>query len=159
MNLTKWRKRGENGNGGTALDRLRGEVDTLFDRFFRDPWGTSLLDRAAGLTGWFPRVDLAESEDQVTVSAELPGVDPKDVEISVIGNTLTIRGEKQQEKEEKRRNYHYTERQYGSFHRSIDLPGSVDPDHVEATYKNGMLTVSMAKHPEAKPKKIPVKTG
>lgn len=158
MNLIKRHRREGNGDGGmpAPIARLWNEVDTLFDRFFQDPWGMSLL---GGWPGGFPRIDLAESEDEVTVCAELPGVDPNDVEISVVGDTLTIRGEKRREKEEKDRSYHYEERQYGSFHRAIELPSSVDPDKVDASYKNGMLTVTVAKRPEAKPKKIPVKTA
>ena len=104
-------------------------------------------------------MDLAESNDDVTVRIELPGVNPEDVEISVSGNVLSVRGEKQQDREEKRRDYLYAERAFGSFARSVTLPSSVDPDKVDATYKDGVLTVKLAKRADAKPKRIPVRTG
>jgi len=81
------------------------------------------------------------------------------VDISLEGNILNIRGEKKEEKEEKKRDYYYTERQFGSFHRSIQLPSSVDPDKVEAKFKDGVLTVTVPKRADAKPKRIEVKTS
>jgi len=104
-------------------------------------------------------MNLAESEGEVTVTAELPGVDPKDVDISVSDNLLTIRGEKKQEKEDRKRNYHYVERRFGSFHRSIQLPSSIDANKVDASFKNGILTVTLQKRQDAKPKRIAVKTN
>lgn len=161
MNLTPWRSKRSDGSGAgrteTGLARLRSEIDTLFDRFFEEPW--------RGLAEWpfggrfGPRVDLSETEDSFCVTAELPGVDPKDVDISVSGNILTLRGEKKQERQEKGRNYYRTERQYGSFQRSIPLPSSVDSDKVEASYKDGVLTITLAKRAEARPKRITVKEG
>lgn len=161
MNLIPWRnKREDRGglSGDNVLASLREEMDSMFERFFRDPWGTSWLAPLAR-SGWGPRIDLAESDSAITVTAELPGVEPKDVDISVSGNLLTIRGEKKQEKEEKGRNYHYSERQFGTFQRSIHLPVSVDSENVEAVYKNGMLTITLAKHPEARAKRIAIKEG
>jgi len=163
MSIIPWRNKRENRNGATAeehpLARLRVEMDHLFERFWRDPGGSSFADLLPSGVGVGLRLNLAESENEVTVTAELPGVDPKDVEISVTDNLLTIRGEKKQEKEEKKRNYHYVERSFGSFHRSIPLPSSVDSNKVDAHYKNGVLTVTLQKRPEAKPKRIAVKTG
>jgi len=163
MNLIPWRNKREDKNGPTAeehpLARLRDEMDHLFDRFWRDPLSTGLADVLPAGSGLGLRMNLAESENDVTVTAELPGVDPKDVEISVSDNTLTISGEKKQEKEDKRRNYHYVERSYGSFHRSIQLPSSADANKVDANYKNGILTVTLQKRPEAKPRRISVKTA
>ena len=156
MNLIPWRNKG-NGNGGmeNTLTRFRDEMDDLFGRFLAG--GPT---QAAGAFGaaW-PRMDLAETDKEVTVTAELPGVDPKQIEINVTGNVLTLRGEKKNEREEKTRDYHYVERQYGSFHRSVQLPSSVEADKVDATYKDGVLTVKMPKHPAAQPKKITVKNG
>ncbi len=163
MNLIPWRNKRVEKNGGTSeehpLARLRTEMDRAFERFWRDPWSASLADVFQSSSGLGLRMNLAESENDVTVTAELPGVDPKDVDISVTNNVLTIRGEKKQEKEEKKRNYHYVERSFGSFHRSIQLPSSADPNKVDASYKNGILTVTLQKRPEDKPKRIPVKTG
>lgn len=154
MNLIPWRSKQSDGNGGglATPPGLRSEIDSLFDRFFQDPMG--MFDP---LAGGGMRADLAESDEEVTVRAELPGVDPEDVEISVAGNTLTISGEKSQEREDKKRNYHYVERQFGSFRRSVPLPAYVDPDKVEATFRNGVLTVTVAKRPDAKPRRIQVK--
>lgn len=163
MSLIPWRSKEETAAPLTAMERsmarLRNEMDSLFDRFVGGRWGFGEDDR--GLTP-FPRslrADLAESEDEVTITMELPGVDPNDLEINVVGNALSVRGEKRQEQESKERNYHYVERQFGSFQRSIPLPASVDSDHVDADFRNGVLTVRLAKRPDARPKRIPVKTG
>jgi HSP20 family protein len=155
MNLIPWRNKVD-GNGGanTALTRFRDEMDDLFGRFFS---GGPLAAGAFGAT--WPRMDLEESDKDLTVTAELPGVDPKQIDINVTGNVLTLRGEKKDEREEKGRDYHYVERQYGSFHRSVQLPSSVESDKVDATFKDGVLTIRMPKHPEARPKKITVKNG
>lgn len=155
MNLIPWRiKTEERANGGTGLARVRSEMDQLFEHFFRDPWGALAHIPSGG-----PALDLAENDKEVTVTAELPGVDPKDVDIDVAGNMLTIRGEKKQEHEEKDRDYHFVERRFGRFQRSIQLPSSVDPDKVEAVCKNGTLTITLAKRPDAMRKKIEVKEG
>lgn len=160
MNLIPWRNKREDPDSGTPevhpLARLRDEMDHAFERFWRDPWSASLADVFPFGSGPSLRMNVAESENDVTVTAELPGVDPEDVDISVNENMLTIRGEKKQEKEDKKRNYHYVERSYGSFHRSIQLPSSVDPNKVDAIYKNGVLTVTLAKHAKAKAKRITV---
>ena len=134
-------------------------MDHAFERFWRDPWSASFGDIFPSQSDFGLRLNLAESDNDVTVTAELPGVDPKDIDIDVSGNALTIRGEKKEEREDKKKNYHYVERSYGSFHRSVQLPSSVDPSNVDATYKNGVLTVTLAKHAEAKPKRITVKHG
>lgn len=163
MNLIPWRHKRENRNGGTIsehpLARLRDEMDDIFDRFWRDPWSTNLVDMAMPRSGFSLRTNLAETDDELTITAELPGVDPKDVDISVSGNTLQIRGEKKEEKQDRKKAYHYVERSYGSFQRSIALPSSVDPDKVDASYRNGILTVTLQKRPDAKPKRIAVKSA
>lgn len=160
MNLIPWRsKQNKSAQGGEiTLPGLRDELDNLIDRFFQDPFALSLADTFRGWGGGL-RTDLAESEDEVVVRAELPGVDPKDVEISVANGMLTLSGEKKAEHEEKRQDYHYAERQFGSFHRSVQLPPYVDPNKVDATFKNGVLTVTIAKQPDAKPRKIKVNVG
>ena len=106
-----------------------------------------------------PRINLAESGDSVTITAEIPGVDPGDIEINVTGNTLTVRGNNSRENEEKGRDFHCVERQHGDFHRAIHLPGAVDPDQVNASVKSGVLTVSLAKRTDAKPKRVPVRSA
>lgn len=163
MSLIPWRNKREDRAGlipaESPLARFRDEMENMFDRFFSDPWGSSLAETPTGRAGWGPRMDLAETENEVTVTAEVPGVDPKELQIDVNGNMLTVRGEKKQEKEEKRKNYHYTECHYGSFQRSVQLPSSVDPEKVDAAFKDGVLTVTLAKRADAKPKKIAVRNA
>ena len=138
----------------TPLARFREEVDRLFERFWREAWGITGGERL----GWGPNINLAETDDAVTVEAELPGLEPKDIEVRLSGNVLTISGQKKQEHEDRRRNYHYVERRFGRFQRSVRLPSSVDPDKIDAKFKNGVLTITMPKRPEAKPKRIEVRT-
>ena len=159
MNLIPWRSKGRAGGGSaeTPLVRLREEMDDLFSRFGGEGRPRWAAEQGIAPFAFGPTVDLAETENEVTVTAELPGVDPKDVRIEMVGTTLTIRGEKKQEREEKKRNYHYVERSFGQFHRSIPLPSTVDSAKVEAACRDGVLTVKVAKHPEAKPKRIAVK--
>jgi HSP20 family protein len=134
-------------------------VDDLFERLFRDPWGTSLAESAFGGFGAGPPLDVSETDKQLTLRFELPGVKPDDVEINVSGSVLTLRGEKSESREEKSATCTYSERSYGSFSRSVQLPSTVDPDKVEATYKDGVLSVTLGKHPGAQPKRITVKSG
>ncbi len=144
-------------SGEHPLSRVRDEIDDVFDRFFRDPFGTSLglLNQTAS----FPRLDLSETDNEVTVRAELPGVRPEDVNLEVTGNVLRISGQKSEEHEEMSRDFRYSERQYGSFARTIQLPTGVDANNVDATYKDGVLCIRMPKHPEAQPKRIEVRAG
>ncbi len=159
MNLIPWKHKREEITGDasreTAVTRFRDEIDELFSRFFRDPWGGEL---SRGELAWGPRLDLAETDDAITVKAELPGVDANDININVTGNTLMIRGEKKHDREEKGRDFYYAERQYGGFRRAVQLPTSVDPDKVQAEFKNGVLTVTLGKNPESKPRRIAVKS-
>ena len=143
----------------TSLARFRDEMETMFDRFFRDPWGTSLWESLPARVGWGPRMDLAETENELTITAEVPGVDPRELQIDVTGGVLTLRGEKKHEKEEKRKNYHYTECHYGSFQRSVQLPSTVDSEKEDAAFKDGVLTITLAKRADAKPKKITVRNA
>ena len=106
--------------------------------------------------GWSPNIDIAETDNNVIVKAEVPGLDPKDIDISISGNTLTIKGEKKEEKEQKDKFYHRIERSYGSFKRTIDLPVSVAIDKVEAKGNNGILEITLPKMEKAKTKKISV---
>ena len=162
MSIIPWRqKKGERveEEGETELARLREEMHDLFSRFFGDEGRASPLDAWTGGFGRMPRMDLAESADDVAVTVELPGVDPKEVNIQVTGNVLTVSGERKQEKEEKKRDYHYMERSFGSFHRSIQLPSTVDAERVDAAFVNGVLTVKLAKRADAKPKRITVRNA
>ena len=147
------------------FESLRQEIDRLFDDFGWGSWqpfrrslfaGEPLLRRAL-TRATMPAVDVVESEKAYEITAELPGMDEKDIEVKVTDGSLTIKGEKQEEKEEK--DYYLRERHYGSFERSFELPESVEPDKIEASFKKGVLTVTLPKKVEAqKPaKKIEVK--
>jgi HSP20 family protein len=130
-------------------------MDRLFDRFF--DWGASPV--IAGEGQWIPSVDVSETRKEVIVKAEIPGMDPKDIDISVNGNRLTLRGERKHEHEEKGESFHRVERSYGTFLREIRLPAEVDSNKVKATYKDGVLNVKLAKTKETTTKKIKVKAA
>ena len=109
--------------------------------------------------GLAPPLDVSETEENVLVKVEVPGIEPKDIDISISGDTLTIKGEKKSEKEEKGKNYHFIERGYGSFSRSVGLPASVKFEQVKAEYKKGILEITLPKSEKSKIKKIPVKVS
>ena len=151
------------------FETLRREVDRLFDDFdggFFRQFPRPMFD-VAPFSGreikWpaAPAVDFTDTEKAYELTAELPGMDEKNVEVKVANGVLTIKGEKQDEKEEKKKDYYLRERNYGSFERSFQLPEGVDPDKIEASYKKGVLTVTLPKKPEAQKasKKIDVKAA
>jgi len=135
------------------LERMRREMDRLWDSFFEERPGR----KGAEEKEWLPSLDVSETKKDIVVKAELPGIDPKDIDISLTNDLLTIKGEKKQEKEEKEENYHLFERSYGSFTRSIRLPREVQSDKINASYKNGVLKVTLPKSEEAKKKEIKIK--
>jgi HSP20 family protein len=147
---------------------FRGEMDRLFDRF-SGGFGFPSLRRMFDIepmwrssTGFsVPAIDLSEDDKAYKISAELPGIDAKDIDVSVSGDMLVLKGEKRQEKEEKDKNYHFSERTYGSFQRAFELPSTVDRNKVAADFSKGVLTITLPKTTEAqKPvKKIAVKSG
>ena len=151
------------------FESLRNEVNRLFDDFglgawqpFRRPlFQTEPLFRRGLTRATMPAVDVIESEKAFEITAELPGMDEKNIEVKVANGSLIIRGEKQEEKEEKKKDYYLHERHFGSFERSFELPDSVDPNKIDATFKKGVLTVTLPKKAEAqKPaKKIEVKAA
>lgn len=132
---------------------LKQEMDRLFERFFESPWS-----ELPALGDWTPAIDVTEGKDAITVKAEVPGVDPKDINVSLEGDILTIKGEKEQKKEEKDERQHRIERTYGAFVRTVRLPAAVDGGKVNAAFKNGVVTVTLPKAPGAKGTTIPVKT-
>jgi HSP20 family protein len=113
----------------------------------------------SNLTSWAPAVDIHETEHELIVKADLPGVDPKDLDIRVENNLLTIRGERKFEKKVNEDNYLRVERAYGSFSRSFSLANTVNPEAIQADYQNGVLTLNIPKREEAKPKQIKVNVG
>jgi HSP20 family protein len=133
------------------LEPFRKEMDEVMRRFFGN-------EEFAGPTAktWAPRVDVEETEKEFLVKADLPGVDPKNVEIAVENGVMMIRGEKKEEKEETKKNYHRVERFAGFFFRAIPLPPSADAEKVTATSANGVVTVSIPKKAEARSRKVPI---
>ena len=125
-----------------------------FNRLFTQIFPRSFDEGDASITTWMPAVDVYETEHNLTLKAELPGVDPKDIEARVEDGTLYLKGERKFEKESKKENYHRIERTYGSFMRSFALPTSVDADKVSAEYKDGVLTLTLPKSEQARPKQI-----
>jgi HSP20 family protein len=134
-----------------SLATLHDEMDDLFKDFFSD-WDGPFSSR----TRW-PAMDVTEDENEFMVKAEVPGCKAEDIDISVHGNVLTISGEKKQEKEEKGKGYRHTERSYGTFRRDLNLASEVDSNKVEATYKDGILSIKLPKTEKTKPVKIKVK--
>jgi HSP20 family protein len=134
------------------FERMRRDMDRFWDSFFQR--GVRRTDEDAE---WLPSLDVAETKDEIVVKAEVPGMDPKDIDISLSDGLLTIKGEKKQEREEKEEDYHLVERSYGTFTRSIRLPKEVRRDKISASYKNGVLKVTLPKSEEAKQKEIKIK--
>jgi HSP20 family protein len=138
---------------------LQRDINRIFDDFwkrFDQPFSALGRWESGG-----PRTDIAETDNALEVSVELPGIDQKEVDISLTDNSLTIQGEKKSEREESKKGYHLSERSYGSFYRSIPLPSGVDTDKASAEFKNGILTVTLPKTQEAlsRVKKIEVKAN
>ena len=137
-----------------GMDTLRQEMERVFDRFLEPRW-----DEFETAGGWAPRLDFSETKDAYMVKAEIPGVEQKDLSVSLHNQMLTIKGEKHKEKEEKGEKYHKVERSWGEFTRTIALPGAADTEKVNATFKDGVLTITLPKTPAAKGTTIPVKAG
>lgn len=154
MTLIRW-------NPAHELDRvpadffgIQREINRVFDNFIR---GGMQADEAFQNSYWTPAVDIAELENEYVVKMELAGVNKDDVKISLESNILTVKGEKKQEKEERNKSVHRVERSYGSFQRSFTLPTTVKSDKIDAVFKEGVLSISLPKAEEAKPKQIEVK--
>jgi len=136
------------------LVTLQDRMNRIFDETFR---GTRSGEDEWALGGsWAPPVDIYEQDGNLVLKAELPGIDPKDVDVRVENNVLTLRGERKFDNEVKRESYHRVERAYGSFSRAFTLPSVVDTASIKADFKDGVLHVTMAKREEAKPKQIQI---
>jgi len=146
--LVPWRRRDE-------LSSFRHEMDRLFDRFL-EGWPSRLWPEG---TEWAPSVDVSETAKEVIVTAELPGMDPKDIDVAVNRDVLTLRGERKKEAERKGENFHRMERTFGAFTRSIRLAAEVEGNKVDAAYKDGVLKITLPKTKEASVKKIEVKAA
>ena len=141
---------------------LHKEIDRVFDDFRHEPLWPSVKDEKTVLA---PRIDVSETDDEIKISAELPGAEQEDVHVELADDILTISGEKKseekKEKEEEGRKFHRIERSYGSFQRSLRVPSGIDASKIEAAFKDGVLTVTVSKPPELKEKtrKIEVKAA
>jgi len=137
-----------------SLRRLNSVLDEAFST-----WPLQQDESGAITSAWYPAVDVFEDKDAVKIVAELPGVKPQDVKLSLESNTLTIRGEKKQQAEERSERVHRYERSYGSFERAFVLPSTVDGEKISADYRDGVLTVTVPKAERARPREIPVRTA
>ncbi len=146
MNLIRW-------DPFDDLASLRESMDKLFEEF------TTRRPRSAAPVVWPPAVEVYETDADIVVKAELPGIDPKNVDIQVADDTLTIKAEAKVEQESKNRNYYVRELRYGSFVRALTLPSSPQGDMAKASYKNGILEIRVPKSERAKPKSVKIDVG
>lgn len=133
------------------MDEIRSEMNRLFDYAFGGQNSNGLLESV-----WAPAVDVIQEADRFVIHADLPGMKREDIDITMNGNTLSVSGEKKFENETKEGSYFRSERYSGRFHRSIEMPHSIDANRIEASYKDGVLTISLPKSEEARPKQIKV---
>ncbi|HEV2492280.1 MAG TPA: Hsp20/alpha crystallin family protein [Terriglobia bacterium] len=130
-----------------------------FNRLFNETFRGLFGETESGTQTWAPAVDIYESDQNLVLKAELPGFDPKEVEVRVEDGTLYLKGERKFESDVKKENYHRIERSYGSFTRTFSLPSSINAENVTAEYKDGVLTLTMPKKEEAKPKTIKIQVS
>ncbi len=138
----------------SPLAVIRDELDRTFDRFMT---GWPMSETALSKAEWIPTLDVSETDTDVMVRVDVPGIDPKALEVSLTGDILTIAGERRDEKENKDENYYMCERSFGSFRRSIELPTNIDPDSVSAEHSNGVVSIRIAKARSARPKQVTIK--
>jgi len=131
---------------------LRDKMNRMFD----DVFSSRGEEKDMAASTWAPSVDIYETENELVLSAEVPGVDEKDIEIKIEDNMLSLKGERRFQKETKEENYHRIERSYGSFHRAFTLPNSVDPENIRAEHENGVLKIMMPKRQELKPRTVKI---
>jgi len=158
MSLIPWRNKQQVGvePESSPLVTLKAEMDRLFDAFTREPFGG--LQWPFGSPGqWSPAIDIAESDQELTVRAEVPGMRPEDLEVTISGNQLVLAGEKKESAEKSDKGFYHTESHYGSFRRCIPLPQVVDPGKVRADYADGVVTIHLEKSHVAAPRQIEVK--
>ena len=158
-----WGKNGESlsRDSGSPFAEFQKEVNRLFDNFSENMFSLSPMRRnLQDVSAVYPKMDVSETDEEFKISAELPGMDEKDIDVSVSRDVLTIKGEKKAEKEEKKPSYYRMERTYGTFQRSIPLPEGVEKDQVKATFKKGVLNVVIPKSEKTvkESKKVEIKT-
>jgi len=150
MSMIRW-------NPFDELASLRESMDKLFDDFLTTRGPGQRAETAPMV--WQPAIEAYETDHDVVIRAELPGINPNNVEISVTGETLTIKGSSRAEQEEKHRNYHRRELRYGAFARSLTLPSGVQGDQAKASFRNGILVIRVPKNERAKPKSVKVEVS
>ena len=150
MNIVRYRQ-------WPGQSSLQDEVRQAFDRLFEGNFGQDMSDESSVVTSqWVPRVDVKEEGDRFVLYADLPGIDPADIEVSMDKGMLTIRGERSSETSSQTDRFSRIERRYGSFHRRFALPDSADPDGIQAHGRNGVLEITIPKRPEIAPRRIQV---
>ena len=157
LGLTPWKKNGNSGSMATipaAVTPLRWDGDRLFDRFWDDFFAPGHSGASGGI-----RIDLSETDEEVVVRAEVPGIEPSALDVQLTGELLHLSVEKSDERESKSGSKLYSERQYGAFRRSIQLPCPVDPDAVDAVLENGVVTITLKKIEAMRPKRIRIKAS
>ena len=156
MNIIPWRRKN---NAVSHFDKLQTEMNKLFDDFFNNDF--SLASYNNGRQSFMPSIDIKDTNKELKITVELPGMDEKDIDLSLTDGVLTIKGEKKHEAEDKKGDFHHIERSYGYFHRSIPLPCEIVEDKVSANFKKGVLSVSLPKSEKAisKSKSIEIKTS
>ena len=154
--LMPWKRTDTRAGGNTQMapvSRMRWDWDRLFDRFLDDVWSSSSMGPSHDML-----LDLCETDEHVRVRAEVPGIDPDDLRINLMGDVLSLSGRKVDDDESERGRY-YSERRFGSFERTVRLPCAVDPDRVSAEHRNGVVTITLQKSESVRPKRIAVKTA
>lgn len=152
-NLIPWKRKNDSSldvrRSRDSFLSMQDEMDRMFDNFFDWPFRSRSLRAFEGLEDFTPSLDVYETEKEIHIKADLPGMEEKDIDISLHNNILTISGRKESEEVEKGKSFYRRERSYGSFRRSIELPEEVDEDKIEATYKKGILQVVVEKPEES----------
>jgi HSP20 family protein len=152
FDILPWKRNKEN-----HANELRRQFDTMYDRFFEPDFMPSAS--VFGKGKWGPKLVISEGRKDIIVKAEIPGIEAKDLDISIDGRLLNIRGEKKQEQTEEDETYYRIERSYGYFNRTIELPAEVDPNKVDAGYKKGILKIKLRKTKSSETKRVKVTTG
>jgi HSP20 family protein len=152
FNILPWKRNEEN-----HANELRRQFDTMYDRFFEPDFMPSTPIFGKGK--WGPKLDISEGRKDITVKAEIPGIEAKDLDISIDGRLLNIRGEKKQEQTDEEETFCRVESSYGYFNRTIELPAEADPNKVDASYKKGILKIKLRKSKSSETKRIKVTTG
>lgn len=156
--LIPWKRSApRRGNGAmqtTPLSAMRWDWDNLFDRIVEDVWGSDARSMQGGIV-----LDLAETDEEIRIRAEVPGMRPEDLDISLTSDVLTLAGEKVDDDAPQEGSRHYSERLFGTYQRVVKLPCAVDADHVRAEHRNGVVTITLRKSEAVRPKRIEVKSS